>query len=175
MNEREPIERVRFDDADIIFKHFGGEKDNFHTEGQRDFCIKIDEEEAHYVMDKGLNVKPLTSRDPDEPPMFYVKVKLKYGVRDDGTEWGPIINVYTDKVKRVFKEKDVTKLDRARILDADVVTHIYRRQNNGKPTATLTLDILHAVIKERTYDDPYANKYASYMETEIGNPDGCPF
>ncbi len=175
MNEREPIERVRFDDADIIFKHFGGEKDNFHTEGQRDFCIKIDEEEAHYLMDKGLNVKPLTSRDPDEPPMFYVKVKLKYGVRDDGTEWGPIINVYTDKVKRVFKEKDVTKLDRARILDADVVTHIYRRQNNGKPTATLTLDILHAVIKERTYDDPYANKYASYMETEIGNPDGCPF
>ena len=175
MNEREPIERVRFDDADIIFKHFGGEKDNFHTEGQRDFCIKIDEEEAHYLMDKGLNVKPLTSRDPDEPPMFYVKVKLRYGVRDDGTEWGPIINVYTDKVKRVFKEKDATKLDRARILDADVVTHIYRRQNNGKPTATLTLDILHAVIKERTYDDPYANKYASYTETEIGNPDGCPF
>lgn len=175
MNEREPIERVRFDDADIIFKHFGGEKDNFHTEGQRDFCIKIDEEEAHYLMDKGLNVKPLTSRDPDEPPMFYVKVKLRYGVRDDGTEWGPIINVYTDKVKRVFKEKDVTKLDRARILDADVVTHIYRRQNNGKPTATLTLDILHAVIKERTYDDPYANKYASYVETEIDNPDGVPF
>lgn len=175
MNEREPIERVRFDDADIIFKHFGGEKDNFHTEGQRDFCIKIDEEEAHYLMDKGLNVKPLTSRDPDEPPMFYVKVKLRYGVRDDETEWGPIINVYTDKVKRVFKEKDVTKLDRARILDADVVTHIYRRQNNGKPTATLTLDILHAVIKERTYDDPYANKYASYAETEIGNPDDCPF
>ena len=47
MNMREPDERVRFDNADIIFKHFGGEKDDFHTEGQRDFAIRIDEEEAH--------------------------------------------------------------------------------------------------------------------------------
>lgn len=175
MNEREPIERIRFDNADIIFKHFGGEKDNFHTEGQRDFCIKIDEEAANYLMDKGLNVKPLTSRDPDEPPTFYVKVKLKYGVSDDGREWGPIVNVYTDKVKRVYKEKDVSKLDHARILDADVVAHVYRRQNNGKPTATLTLDILHAVIKERTYDDPYANKYASYDDTPDDGSNDCPF
>ena len=171
MNEREPIERVRFDDADIIFKHFGGEKDNFHTEGQRDFAIRIDEEEARYLADKGLNVKPFTSKDPDEPPMFYVKVKLRYGVRDDGTEWGPIINTYTDKVKRELHESNVGMLDRARILDADVVTHIYRRQNNGKPTATLTLDILHAVIKDRRYDDPYADKYAAYDD-----PTGdCPF
>ena len=175
MNMREPDERVRFDNADIIFKHFGGEKDDFHTEGQRDFAIRIDEEEARYLADKGLNVKPFTSKDPDEPPMFYVKVKLRYGVRDDGTERGPIINTYTDKVKRELNKSNVGMLDRARILDADVVTHIYRRQNNGKPTATLTLDILHAVIKERRYDDPYANKYASYVETEIDNPDGVPF
>lgn len=171
MNMREPDERVRFDNADIIFKHFGGEKDDFHTEGQRDFAIRIDEEEARYLADKGLNVKPFTSKDPDEPPMFYVKVKLRYGVCDDGTEWGPIINTYTDKVKRELNKSNVGMLDRARILDADVVTHIYRRQNNGKPTATLTLDILHAVIKDRRYDDPYADKYAAYDD-----PTGdCPF
>ena len=123
------------------------------------------------MADKGLNVKPFTSKDPDEPPMFYVKVKLRYGMRDDGTEWGPIINTYTDKVKRELHESNVGMLDRARILDADVVTHIYRRQNNGKPTATLTLDILHAVIKDRRYDDPYADKYAAYDD-----PTGdCPF
>lgn len=168
---REPDERVRFDNANILFKHFGGEKDDFHTEGQRDFAIRIDEEEARYLADKGLNVKPLTSKDPDEPPMFYVKVKLRYGVHDDGTEWGPIIYTYTDKVKRELHKNNVSMLDRARILDADVVTHIYRRQNNGKPTATLTLDILHAVIKDRRYDDPYADKYASYDD-----PTGdCPF
>lgn len=171
MNMREPDERVRFDNADIIFKHFGGEKDDFHTEGQRDFAIRIDEEESRYLADKGLNVKPFTSKDPDEPPMFYVKVKLRYGMCDDGTEWGPIINTYTDKVKRELHESNVGMLDRARILDADVVTHIYRRQNNGKPTATLTLDILHAVIKDRRYDDPYADKYAAYDD-----PTGdCPF
>ena len=123
------------------------------------------------MADKGLNVKPFTSKDPDEPPMFYVKVKLRYGVRDDGTEWGPIINTYTDKVKRELHKNNVGMLDRARILDADVVAHIYRRQNNGKPTATLTLDILHAVIKDRRYDDPYADKYAAY-EDPTGD---CPF
>lgn len=169
VNEK-PFEQVRFENAKIIFKHFNGARDDFHAEGKRDYCIEIDESTAKDLADKGVAVKPLTSRDPDEEPKYYVKVRINWGQDANGRKFGPRVWMYTDKVKRPLTDANVGILDDAWIENADVVTHIYRRHTQGKDTATLYTDILHVMTKESTREDPFAAKYAQYDD-----PDECPF
>lgn len=173
MNKPE-FEQFDFADAEIIFRHFNGVKDDFHAAGKRDFCIKINEEEAKQLIDKGIVVKPMTSSDPDAEMMYYVKIRVGYGVNDNGKRWGPRVYVYTDKTRRILNENTISILDDARIVHADISSHVYRRRVNGKDTATLWADVLHVTVKENMSRDPFAEKYAAW-DTEPVDPNDCPF
>ena len=67
-----------FENADIMFRNFEGRAQQFNTEGDRNFCIRLSDEQAEVMLKDGWNVKTLKPKEEGDKPQPYIQVAVEY-------------------------------------------------------------------------------------------------
>ena len=71
--------RVIIEDAEIIFPNFSGRPSKYNKEGDRNFCVIIDNPEvAQQLADEGWNVRIRRPRNEDDEPRHYIPVAVSF-------------------------------------------------------------------------------------------------
>lgn len=80
MADREYLPELEVSDAQIkwAFSRFDGRADAFHEEGDIDFVIMFDREEADRLRNLGWNVKEKMPREEGDEPEHHLTVKISY-------------------------------------------------------------------------------------------------
>jgi len=154
-------EEVLFENARILFRHFSGEKDDFHAPGQRDFSVALPNEVGEEMEKNGWNIKWLEPREEGDLPQAILKVKVNFSGRP------PEINLVTSRNKTRLDDHTVGILDYADILNADMFITPYDWTVNGRSGRTAYLSKLFVTIREDELDRKYADiPYADDLPIE---------
>ena len=144
-------EILQIDGAEIMFKNFSGRPTIYDREGgDRNFCLRIDDEDiANELISRGWNVKIKPARDPQEPPLMFMKVKVKFNNN------GPNIYLVSGGAKAKLDEDSVSVLDNAYLLSCDLDIRPYNWEMNGRTGKSAYLQNMRAVQEVDRFADDF--------------------
>lgn len=129
-----PRDILQIDNAYIIFRNFSGEASKFNREGDRNFALRIfDQDIADKLLDLGWNVKIKPPREEGEDPFMYLPVKIKFN------DYGPKVYLKSGSNRVVLDEESISCLDNIEIENADLDIRPYDWDVNGKQGRTAYL------------------------------------
>ena len=143
-------ETLNIANAKIIFRNFAGERTAYNREGDRNFCVIIeDEEDARRLAEDGWNIKLLKPRDPEDTPKHYLQVKVSFD------NIPPRAYLIAGENKTLLNEASISCLDYSDLIKVDLVITPYMWDVNGKTGIKAYLKIGYFTIDE----DPFASQY----------------
>lgn len=149
MNKR--LENLVIENAHVMFKNFSGREDRYNREGERNFCVRIDDMDVvEHLKNDGWNVRVLPPRNPDDSPSYYIQVKVSYKY------YPPKVIMVTRRRQTQLDEESVGSLDFAEISNYDIEISPSPWEINGKTGIKAYLKTMYATIVE----DAFAEKYA---------------
>ena len=168
MAVRKKIEPLQIEGAQLIFRNFSGKGTQFNREGDRNFCVLIDDTDyAHFLLEQGWNVKSLRAQEEDEEPRYYISVKLNYA----SEVAPPKVYLIVDGKKRELNEETVSLVDDIDIQTCDLIINAYQWEVNGKTGIKGYLKTAYIVMQQ----DRFASKYDVFMDKYDGNNADVPF
>lgn len=145
------VDDLRFENARIIFRNFSGKGTKFNHEGDRNFCVVIDDVAvAEDLANDGWNVKKLEPRDDYVDPLYYIPVAINFDSYKP-----PVVWLVCGHSKTQLDKDSVGTLDFADIKSTDIILHPYCWEVNGDSGIKAYLKNMYVVIEE----DPFAGKY----------------
>lgn len=151
-------DRLNIENAQILFRNFSGKQTQYNNEGNRNFCVILDDEKfAEDLKEDGWNIRYLKARDAFENDKPYMQVSVSYRNQP------PSIYLISGKNKTLLDEDSVGMLDWADINNVDLVINPYNWEVNGKKGVKAYVKSMYVTIDE----DPFASKY--------DEPDDLPF
>ena len=142
----------RIDDAQIGFRNFAGKESQYNPEGNRNFCVFIDDSEfAHELMNDGWNVRWTKPRNEDDEPRAYMPVKVAFN------NYPPNIFMLSNGVKEKLNENNVEVLDWSDIESCDMEIRPYHWNKGGRSGVSAYLKTLYVKIADDALDAKYAN------------------
>lgn len=158
--DKKVINNIVIEGAQIIFKNFQGAEKQFNTKGNRNFGVIIPEYmNIEALVADGWNLKTLVNKDdPNEPPTYWLPVKIKYG------NIPPVAYIIhsAGKGKTKLTEETIGQLDWAYFTNVDVVIRPYNYPgiNGGKPGVAAYMKAIYVTIAE----DDLSLKYGEIPE-----------
>lgn len=148
MNEKVLV----IEDAKIIFRNFAGKQTTYNREGNRNFCVVIDDPKmAQDLIDDGWNLKLSKKRDDDDPDSWYFAVTVRFDPIP------PDVWMVTNKKKTHLTEDNIDNLDYAELETADLTISPYHWEVNGNSGVKAYLKEGYFVIKESTFSEKYSH------------------
>lgn len=134
----------------IMFKNFSGKEDKFNREGNRNFCVMIDDiHEAQRLEDIGWNIKYLRPMEEGLDPQAYLQVAVNYKNIE------PNIYMVTNQNKVRLSEATVGNLDSADIKNVDLIVSPYNWEVNDKSGVKAYCKTMYVTIDEDVFADKY--------------------
>lgn len=154
--------QLLMENAEIIFRNFAGKEGQYNAEGDRNFCVLLDDETAKQLVSDGWNVKTLRARDEDEEPRSYIQVSVKYRGRNGNTVRPPSIVLVTSKGRTSLSEAECELLDWVEIKNVDLIVRPFEWAVNGRTGIKAYLKSIYITIQE----DQLQLKYADVPEIQ---------
>lgn len=145
---------ITLEGVDLTFRNFAGKARQFNDEGDRNFSVLLNEEQAEDLTRRGLNVKRLRPRGDEKVGQAHLKVTVSYKVRT------PTLVLVTGKGKTELPEDMAELMDKVDIETCDVILNIYNWSVNGNSGRKAYADSVYLVV----YQDQLALKYKDVPE-----------
>jgi hypothetical protein len=145
---------ILFEDARIVFRNFTGKEGPYNREGDRNFCLLLDEVLADGMARDGWNIKTLKPRDDESVGQPYIQVTVGFKGRP------PTIVLITSRGRTELDEESCEAVDWADILSVDLIIRPYEWSVNGKSGIKAYLQSMYVTI----YEDQLTLKYADVEE-----------
>lgn len=146
-----PRDIVEFDGVRIIFKNLRGEGTKYNREGERNFAIRIyDEDIANALKEHGWNVRIKPPRDEEEEPFMYLPVKVKFNER------GPHIYLVSGRARTKLNKDTVAMIDDIDIdhVNLDIRPYDWEVQGkNGRTAYLQSMEVVQEVDRFAARDD----------------------
>lgn len=149
---------LKIENAHLLFRNFSGRESKYNREGQRNFCVYIDDPDyAQQLINDGWNVRVRPPREDGDEPRYYIQVAVSFD------NIPPTIYMITNTKRRKTRldEESVGTLDFAEIRSVDLTIRPYNwviqeGTKNEKSGVKAYLKTMYIVIEE----DEFAEKYA---------------
>lgn len=139
------------EDANVVFRNFAGKEGMYNAEGQRNFCVILDEGPAQDMAADGWNIKHLKAREEGDIPTPYVQVSVGYKGRP------PRLVLITSRGKTELNEDEAELLDWIDIGTVDLIIRPYNWSVNGKTGVKAYLKSIFVTVDESALDLKYAD------------------
>ena len=141
------------ENAHILFRNFSGVESKFNREGDRNFCVMIDDpQKAQQMMDNGWNVKTLAPREDGDETKYYIQVTVRFD------NFPPRVIMVTRKKQTPLTEETVGNLDFAEIRNVDLTINPSKWEVNGKTGLKAYLKEMYVAIEESVFADKYSRE-----------------
>ncbi|MGL4451402.1 MAG: hypothetical protein ACRCTZ_09450 [Sarcina sp.] len=150
-------ENVIIENARLIFKNFSGGATAFNREGNRNFCVILEDEEVVDAMiSDGWNIKFLKARDEDDADIAYIQVTVNY--KNVPPEVYSILERRNgQKIKTMLNEDTIDSLDEVYITNVDLILRPYHWAVQGKEGVKAYLKKMYVTIDPDVLADKYAD------------------
>lgn len=113
---------IQIDGARLIYRNFSGRGTQYNREGDRNFCIVIeDQETADMLLNAGYNVKIRQPREEGDTPFMYMKVNVKFHPKGSDLErLNPTACLITGRNRNMLDEESICCLDSIDIANVDL-------------------------------------------------------
>lgn len=139
------------EDATIIFRNFAGREGKYNREGDRNFCVLLEDDVAKQLEADDWNVKFLRAREEGEADQPYIQVSVSY------RKIPPRIAMVTYRGKTILEEDLVEILDLVEIARVDVNINPYEWSVSGSSGKKAYLKTLYLTVHEDPLDLRYAD------------------
>ena len=154
---RKFIQKLQFDNADLMWRNFAGREEEYNAEGDRNFTIRIEDPElAESIREDGWNVRYLDPREDGESGVHYLKVKVSYKFREP--------RIYLVKPPREeggepvllpLMESTIAMLDYSRFENVDLVVSPSFWSRNGRSGVSAYLESMYVQLETTDIDRKY--------------------
>lgn len=148
---------VMIEDARLLFRNFSGREGPMNREGDRNFCVILDEVTARQMEEDGWNVKYLKPREDGDVPEAYTQVSVGYKAR------APRVVMITSRGRTELDEESVEILDHVDIVTCDLIFRPYNWEVGGKTGVKAYLKSLFITIQE----DELEKKYSDVPDAKV--------
>lgn len=158
---------LSIENAKIGFRNFSGRANTYNAEGQRNFCVFLEDEElAKKLAQDGWNVRFPKNRTEDDSRQPFIQVSVKFD------PYPPNINMITASKGTVkLDEGNVGLLDDADIETVDIRIRPYNwTLQDGRSGVKAYVKDMYVTIQE----DPFAAKYYK-REDQFDDLEDIPF
>ena len=147
-----PIENtLLIEDARLIFRNFAGKEGKYNREGDRNFCVLLDEQHASELDADGWNIKALRAREEGDPEQPYLQVSVGFKGRP------PKIVMITSKGRTTLSEEEIELLDWVDIKKVDLIVRPFNWEVSGKTGVKAYLKSFFVTIEEDELELKYAD------------------
>lgn len=146
------------EDARIVFRNFAGAEGMYNREGDRNFCVLLEDDLAADMLEDGWNVKRLKPRDDAEQGTAYIQVSVGFKGRP------PRMVMITSRGRIDLGEEECILLDWADILNVDLIIRPYHWNVNGRTGVKAYLKSIFVTINEDYLELKYSDVPVAQLE-----------
>lgn len=139
------------EDAQVLFRNFAGKEGMYNAEGDRNFCVLLDEDTAAAMIEDGWNIKRLKPRGEDqEVGDPYIQVSVGFKARP------PRMVLITSKGRTDIGQHECALFDWVDIKTVDLIIRPYNWNVNGRSGIKAYLKSFFLTIEEDVLDQKYS-------------------
>ena len=150
---------VVIENARIRFKNFSGKAGRFNQEGNRNFCVLLEDGLAEMLKEEGWAVKYLKPLDEEEAPQAYLQVSVKF------SNIPPKVVLVSSRGQTILDESTISTLDYADLAKVDIILRPYNWEVRGETGVKAYLKTMYATLDE----DPLELKYADAPDSAMSS------